>query len=206
MQKTFGVRSAISRGAKSSRRILVTIVIVVRRVVFGDMTDFNSRFSNEFIGRKNAFDVETPRLQSQRTRNDTKRAVAVCKLGRILVVRPTVAAATSKSTGKTWTWTHVLPISDINFCSQSSSQSQNLDREVLLIRQMLSQAGMSGFEVSVSRINHLTFFYRPRTRASSTKSPRFHKRFTLIFTHSYWNRNWLPSPPVESGSCKKMFM
>jgi hypothetical protein len=68
--------------------------------VFVDMTDFISRFSNEFIGRKNAFDGETPRLQSQRTRNDTKRAVAVCELGRIFVVRPTVAAATSKSTGK----------------------------------------------------------------------------------------------------------
>jgi hypothetical protein len=64
------------------------------------MTDFISRFSNEFIGRKSAFDGETPRLQSQRTRNDTKRAVAVCQLGRIFVVRPTVAAATSKSTGK----------------------------------------------------------------------------------------------------------
>jgi hypothetical protein len=68
--------------------------------VFGDMTDFISRFSNEFIGRKNAFNGETPRLQSQRTRNDTERTVAVCQLGRIFVLRPTVAAATSKSTGK----------------------------------------------------------------------------------------------------------
>lgn len=39
------------------------------------------------------------------------------------------------------------------FPAQSSSQSQNIDRDVLLIRQMLSQAGMAGFEVSVSR-NH----------------------------------------------------
>lgn len=64
------------------------------------MTDFISRFSNELIGRKNAVNGETPRLQSQRTRNDTKRTVAVRKFGRIVVIRSAIAAATSKPTGK----------------------------------------------------------------------------------------------------------
>lgn len=68
--------------------------------VFGDMTDFISRFSNELFGRQNAFDGETPRLQSQRTRNDTKRAVAVRQLGRILAIRPAVAAAAAEPTGE----------------------------------------------------------------------------------------------------------
>jgi hypothetical protein len=65
-----------------------------------DMTVLVSRSSNELIGRKNAFHGETPRLQSQRTRNHTERAVAVRQIGRIIVVGPTVAAAFAESTGK----------------------------------------------------------------------------------------------------------
>lgn len=68
--------------------------------VFGDMTDFISRFSNELIGRKNAVNGETSRLQSHRTRENTKRAVAVRQLGRVVVVRPAVAAATSEPTSE----------------------------------------------------------------------------------------------------------
>lgn len=136
------------------------------------MTDFISRFSHEFIGWKSAFNGETPRLQSQRTRNDTKRVVAICELGRI-VFGPTVAAATSKSTGKTGSFRSHHIFSNARFLFQSSSQSQNIDRDVLLIRQMLSQAGMSGFEVSVSRINHRkTFFYQPRARSAQATAKK----------------------------------
>lgn len=63
------------------------------------MTVLVSRSSNELIGRKNAFHGETSRLQSQRTRNHTERAVAVRQIGGIVVV-PTVAAAFAESTGK----------------------------------------------------------------------------------------------------------
>lgn len=64
------------------------------------MTDFISRRSYELIGWKDAFYGEASLLQSQRSSNDTERAVAVRQLGRVLVVRSAVAAAATESTGR----------------------------------------------------------------------------------------------------------
>lgn len=86
--------------------------------VFVDMTGFISRFNNELIGWKNAVIGETPRLQSQRTRNDTRRAAAVRQFGRVFVARPAVAAATaSESTGKL----RVYPLECVTFLNPNFS-------------------------------------------------------------------------------------
>lgn len=50
---------------------------------------------------------------------------------------------------------------------QSSSQSQNIDREVLLIRQMLSQVGVAGFDVSPT---FLISRKKPKKKISKAKT------------------------------------
>lgn len=127
------------------------------------MTNLISRFSNEHIGRKNAVN-EAPRLQSQRARNDTKRAVAVRQLGRIIAA----------STGKSSFFSNFFSFCIYDFVTfQSPSQSQNIDREALIVR-------MAGFEVS----------WRFHFSLSASREKKDFINVSLEFSHSLEFHNW----------------
>lgn len=107
------------------------------------MTHIIDNISDELFRRKNALVGETLRLQCKCYGNDKKRIVTICQFRRYFD-RTAITPTTTKST----TGNNLLRVSSIwgnKLIHGFILQQSNVDRDVLFIRQMLTQVG---FDVS----------------------------------------------------------
>lgn len=107
------------------------------------MTHIIDNISDELFRRKNALVGETLRLQCKCNGNDKKRIVTICQFRRYFD-RTAITPTTTKST----TGNNLLRVSSIwgnQLIHGFILQQSNVDRDVLFIRQMLTQVG---FDVS----------------------------------------------------------